>query len=65
MLTEEKEELCFKGKYVASWLEKMTNYTVDLNDYSILPSAMSKGLDLLRRRTRQEIKRDTPLCPSK
>lgn len=66
MLTERREELCFKEKYVASCLEKMTHYIVDLIEYSILSSKdMSKGLDLLIRKTRQEIKRDIPLCPSK
>lgn len=66
MLTERSEELCFKEKYVASCLEKMTHYIVDLLDYSILSSKdIFKGLDLLIRRTRQEIKRDTPLCSSK
>lgn len=65
MLTERREELCFKEKYVASCPQKMTHYIVDLIDYSILSSKdMSKGLDLLIR-TRQETKRDTPLCSSK
>lgn len=65
ILRGRREKLCSKGKYVTSCLEKMTVYIVYLIEYSILPSKdMAKGLDLLKRRTRQE-KKGMQLCPSK
>lgn len=60
MLTEEGN-FPFNEQYVANCPEKVINYIVDLIDYTFALKNGVKRLDLLKKRSRKEIKRDTPL----